>query len=276
MDTRFPAVEGRFYPGSKREIEALIEQIDQRNRYEELKMSDIDVIGVILPHAGHIYSGYQTIPFFKYLCRENIIPETLIIIHPNHSGYGAPIAMDKHKYWNNAMGSMEIDKELAKLLPYPEDSRAHDNEHSCEVILPFAQYYINKHDLRILPISMSRQTANEAKKLAENIEVAAKELNRDVLVIASSDFSHFQTAKEGYRQDQFIIDQIVADNIEGLEKVVYDHRISACGTGPIMSLMAYSRIVSQEYRTKILARGHSGEVSPSSSVVDYISMLFYY
>lgn len=275
MNTRIPAVEGRFYPGSKPEIEALIERIEQQERYEEFKKKGVEVIGAILPHAGHIFSGYQTVPFFKYLRREGIVPETIIILNPNHSGYGAPIAKDEHHFWSNSMGTLKIDSELSKLLPYPEDSRAHDEEHSCEVILPFIQYYFSDKEIQILPISMSQRSAAEAKQLAEILHKAVKETGRNVLIIASSDFSHFQSAEEGKRQDQYIIDQVERRNIKGVEEVVRDYHISACGTGPIMTLMAYSLLISDEYKSEILARGHSGEVSPSGSVVDYISILFY-
>lgn len=275
MDTRKPAVEGRFYPGTKKEIVALIEQIEQRDNYAESSLSGIDVIGAVLPHAGHIYSAYQTIPFFKYLRNKGIVPETIIILHPNHSGYGEAVATDEHQFWKNSMGTLEIDKELSDLLPYPEDSRAHDNEHSCEVILPFIQYYLKDENIRILPISMSCRSATEAEKLAIELHKAVSETGRKVLIIASSDFSHFHTAKYGYQQDQHILDQIARRSIKGVEEVVRDYQISACGTGPIMTLMSYSSLVSEEYMSEILARGHSGEVSPSDSVVDYISILFY-
>lgn len=275
MDTRLPAVEGRFYPGTEREIVALIEQIEKRERYAETSIGSKDVIGAILPHAGHIYSGYQTIPFFKYLNKEGIVPETFIILNPNHSGYGDPIATDEHRYWKNSMGILEIDKEISGLLPYREDASAHSREHSCEVIIPFIQYFFKDVNLRILPISMIYRSAAESEKLGSELYKAVNDTGRKVVIIASSDFSHFQTAKYGYQQDQHILDQIAQRNIKGVEEVAGDYQISACGTGPIMALMAYSALISRDYKTKILARGHSGEVSPSDSVVDYISMLFY-
>jgi MEMO1 family protein len=275
MDTRVPAVEGRFYPSSKKEIEGLIEQIEQRDRYVEFKKTGIEVIGAVLPHAGHVYSGYQCIPFFKYIRNSEIIPETIIILNPNHSGFGAPIALDANKKWKNALGTLKIDKELGKLLSYPEDSRAHDNEHSCEVILPFIQYYLSDSEIQILPISMRSQSALEAEKLAAELYQAVRDTDRKVLIIASSDFSHFLSAEEGDQQDQYILDQLTLRNVGGVEQVVNEHRISACGTGPIMTLMAYSMLVTRDYKSEILARGHSGEVSPSDSVVNYISILFY-
>ena len=275
MDTRHPAVEGRFYPGTKEETFAFIEQIDRADRYPEFNQDIEGVIGAILPHAGHVYSGYQTIPFFKLLIRRKIIPETFIILNPNHTGYGEAIAMDENAFWKNAAGVLKIDQELSELLPYPKDSLAHRNEHSCEVILPFIQYYYG-NEIKILPISLKSRKASDTEKLGVSLYEAVRKLKRNTIVIASSDFTHFQSPDEGFQMDQMVLDRIKQKEIHEVEKVVRQHDISVCGSGPIMSLMAYAAKASDRYSTKILARGHSGEVSPSNEVVDYISMLFYY
>lgn len=274
MDTRSPAVEGRFYPGTKEETFAFIEQIDRADRYPEIDLDLNGIIGAILPHAGHVYSAYQTIPFFKLLLRKKIRPDTIIILNPNHTGLGEPIALDEHARWKNAAGVLELDQELGGLLPYPNDSWAHRNEHSCEVILPFIQYYLG-NEVKILPISMGIRKAADAEKLGVSLYEAVGKLQRNAIVIASSDFTHFQSPDEGFRMDQMVLDRIERKEIHEVEKVVKKHDISVCGSGPIMALMAYAAKVKQQYSTKILARGHSGEVSPSKEVVDYISMLYY-
>ncbi len=183
--------------------------------------------------------------------------------------------MDENAYWKNDAGVLEIDRELGELLPYPKDSWAHKDEHSCEVILPFIQYYYD-NDIKILPISLRSRKAGEAEKLGRSLYEAVSKLDRNALVIASSDFTHFRSPEEGYQMDQLVLDRIEDKEISEIEKVVRKHDISVCGSGPIMSLMAYAAKASSQYETKILARGHSGEVSPSKEVVDYISILFYY
>ena len=275
MDTRNPAVEGRFYPSTKEETFAFIEQVDRTDRYPEIDQAMEGIIGAILPHAGHVYSAYQTIPFFKLLVRKKIRPDTIVILNPNHTGLGETIALDEHAFWSNDAGVLELDQELSRLLPYPKDSWAHKNEHSCEVILPFIQYYYGK-DIKILPISMRSRSSADAEQLGESLYTAVNKLKRQVLVIASSDFSHFQTPDEGFSMDQMVLDKIEQKEIHEVEKVVRQHDISVCGSGPIMSLMSYAARASSRYGTKILARGHSGEVSPSDEVVDYISILYYF
>lgn len=276
MKVRKAAVEGRFYPGTRDEREALIKKIEDCENYQPYNKDHRGVIGAVLPHAGHIYSAYQTIPLFQYLVNKKISPTSIVILNPNHRGFGAEIALDENDYWENDQGILRLDRELSDLLPYPRDSRAHNIEHSAEVILPFIQYYYNEDTLSILPVSMATRHADACIELGYSLYSAAAELKRDILVIASSDFSHFLSESEGYRKDQLVLDCIAERDIYGLEKVVQEHDISVCGSGPIMALMAFADASSRSWSSEVLARGHSGEVSPSSEVVDYISILFYY
>ena len=275
MIARNPAVQGRFYPGTRSGILQLIRKIDNENRFPLSELHPKSIIGGILPHAGHVYSGYETIPFFKLMLENNVFPETFVIIHPNHSGFGNAISLDDSSKWNNAIGSVEIDDQLIGFLDIPKNSRAHAFEHSCEVIIPFIQYYFQERRFQIVPVCMLDQSYESAKKLGEKIYNAVKLSGKQVVIIASSDFSHFVPAEEGFRADQLILDEIETGNPEGVYQKVRDHQISACGYGPIMALMTYAGLVEKKYKVKVLARGHSGEVNPSPEVVDYISMVFY-
>ena len=127
----------------------------------------------------------------------------------------------------------------------------------------------------ILPVCIKRQTTDHAIQLARELLIAKNKLSRKVMVIASSDFSHFVTPEKGLRNDQIVLDQIDAKDIVALEDTITTNQISVCGYGPIMTLMAYAAGIDPSYKTTILARGHSGEVYPSRDVVDYISILFY-
>ena len=275
MRTRDPAVQGRFYPGTKDRIEELISQIEMQERYPAPDLLIHSVIGAVLPHAGHIYSGYQTIPFFQLLIKEKIRPDTFVIVHPSHSGFGEPVCLDDSNSWKNALGSIELDMDFGSLLELPESGTAHAHEHSGEVILPFIQYYFKGHPFRIVPICMSDQSFESASELGNRIFRASQRLEKQIMVLASSDFSHFLSSEDGYKADQPVVDAITSGDIEGVYKAVKQRRISVCGYGPIMTLMAYSALVDPDYNTYTLARGHSGEVSPSSEVVDYISFLMY-
>jgi AmmeMemoRadiSam system protein B len=275
MNTRKASVEGRFYPSTKSRIFDQIMEIEKSGRYPEPDVSPRTVYGAVLPHAGHIYSGYQTIPFFQLIRRHRLFPDTYVIIHPNHSGQGAPLAIDDAEFWSNSIGEVPVDLEFARAMGLAFDHRAHVREHSAEVIIPFIQYFGEGFPFSIVPVCMLDQSYLSASLVAASMIRAAKKTGRNIMVLASCDFSHFLPPAEGKKQDQLVLDKILERDAPGIEHVVQKNRISICGYGPIMSLMEYARLKTPKYRIDILARGHSGEISPSMEVVDYVSLLAY-
>jgi AmmeMemoRadiSam system protein B len=275
MKTRNPAVEGRFYPSSKQKIFEQIREIEKRSRYPLPDLDPSQIHGAILPHAGHLYSGHQTVPFFQLLQRHELYPETFVILHPNHTGLGLPVAVAETITWRNSAGDVPVDRELAEALELPFDSMAHAREHSAEVIIPFMQYYLAGHPFTILPVCMMDQQYASASMIAKNILKAAQRTGRKIMVLASCDFSHFLSPAEGAGRDQKVIDAIDKRNAPGVEEAVRTHHAPVCGYGPVMALMDYAAAIDREYKIRILARGHSGEVITSPEVVDYISMVMY-
>lgn len=275
MTIREPAVQGRFYSDTRSGIMHLFKRIEAEKRYPVPDMNIQSALGGVLPHAGHVYSGYQTFPLFQLMVSKNLYPELFVIIHPNHSGYGDPVALDESSAWQNVLGTLEIDKEFMSFLDIPGNKRAHAHEHSGEVIMPFIQYFFDEHEIKILPICMLDQSYHIAKSVGEKLFNATRMIERDIFVIASSDFSHYVSPEEGAGADQLVINAIQEKNIEGVYNTVRSHHISVCGYGPIMALMTYAELVDKQYKQQILARGHSGEVYASPEVVDYISMIFY-
>jgi AmmeMemoRadiSam system protein B len=275
MNTRNAVVEGQFYPATKERIFEQIREIERANRYLVPELSPVRIFGAVLPHAGHIYSGYQTIPFFQLIKSLEMYPETFIIIHPNHSGLGQSVAVDDSDVWHNSIGEVPIDRDFASALDLPFDRWAHFKEHSAEVIIPFLQYYLTDHPFSIVPICMKDQSYQSASLIAKQIKKAVRETGHKIMLLASSDFSHFLSPEDGQIKDQHILENILARNTQGIEVAVKKHQISACGYGPIMTLMEYASAIESDYNVEILARGHSGEVNPSREVVDYISMMMY-
>jgi AmmeMemoRadiSam system protein B len=275
MKKRAAAVEGRFYPSTRAKIFGQIKRIEQEARYEPEVLEIKQILGAVLPHAGHLYSGHQTVPFFKILSQLTILPDTFIIVHPNHRGLGAPIAIDDSDVWANAIGDVCTNHQLASAMELPFDHKAHSEEHSAEVIVPFIQYFLPDHPFRIVAVSMRDQSLKSARIVSESLHKAIKKTGQNILVLASCDFSHFIPPDIGKKRDQFVVDKILSGNPPGVERAVKEYNLSICGYGPIMALMEYSKAAEKDYLIKILARGHSGEVIPSSEVVDYISMIFY-
>lgn len=272
--TRIPAVSGRFYPSEKNKLAATIQEIylHEKDKIDHSFAQKI-IHGAVVPHAGYMFSAYQAIHFFEILKNSNANTETFVIINPNHTGYGEKMATESHRFWQTPFGKLEQDLEFRDELNIPVSDIAHKNEHAGEVMLPFLQHFLN-HQFKIVMITLSEQNAKNAKLLAKKIDDTAKKLNRKITLIASSDFTHFKNPKKSEVLDNLVLQEIENQNIEYVEKIVREHNISVCGFGPIMCLMEYSSLQGN-YKSKILARGHSGQIMPSDEVVNYISIIFY-
>ncbi|MEN8155578.1 MAG: AmmeMemoRadiSam system protein B [Bacteroidota bacterium] len=275
MKTRHAAVEGRFYPSTKKKIFDQIRSIEEAGRYPDVQIRPHKVFGAVVPHAGHLYSGHQTVPFFQLLRKLERKPETFVIVHPNHTGCGLPVAIDDSDVWVNSIGEVPLDRDFAEAMHLPFDRRTHSNEHSAEVIIPFTQYYFIDQPFSIVPVCMGEQGHVVAKTIADSILDAIKQTGRDIMLLASCDFSHFLPPDLAMEKDQFVLDAILSRDTIGVETAVKEQQVSVCGYGPIMTLMHYSASLDPDYNLSILARGSSGDVSQSPEVVDYISMIMY-
>lgn len=275
MKTRHAAVAGRFYPGTKDEIAIQLSQILRKEEpHIDRALSNKKIIGAVVPHAGYMFSAYQAIHFFEILKNSQQQFDTFFIINPNHTGHGAEISLDDNDYWKTPYGKVEIDKDFYDFLDFSESTDAHKFEHSGEVMLPLLQYSLN-YPFKIVPVTLTRQNPSNARFIAQNIVKANNILNKNICIIASSDFSHYVDPSEGKQLDNYVIEEILKLNSEGVYQQVKDKNISVCGYGPIMTLIEYAKIFAKKPQVKILKIGHSGEVIPSNEVVDYVSILFY-
>ncbi|MBE0652659.1 MAG: AmmeMemoRadiSam system protein B [Bacteroidales bacterium] len=268
-------VAGKFYPDSRLEIYSLIDRIRQKEsgriRFDENRKH---IIGGILPHAGHVYSGYQTVHFFEILSRSKQEFDSFVILYPIHRSGNIDYACDENEAWSTPLGILRLDKSFIEAMDIPVSDELHKWEHSAEVILPFIQVY-NFTDKNIVPIGICWQHPDSSREIAIKILKARDLTGRKICILASSDFSHFVDPDFGSKQDQMAIDEIIQLNPEGLYKTVLRENISMCGYGPIMALLYYLNSLDIIVKAEVLARGHSGMVLPGSSVVDYVSMVFY-
>ena len=275
MIVRTPKVAGAFYPGTENEINNMLRKIlDAEKDKIDYSFAEKDIIGCVVPHAGYVYSGYEAMHFFEIISRSSVHYDTFIILNPNHTGYGEYIEVDSSDSWDTPLGTVEVDTDFARQLDLPRSDRAQMQEHSAEVMLPLLQKSIS-WDFRIVPISMLRQNPLTAMEVADKIRKTNLILNRKLMIIASSDFSHFESPADGEKKDDLVLEQIKRQDTEKLYNTVIQNRISVCGYGPIMTLMEYSKQVAENPLSTILARGHSGKTRPSASVVDYITILFF-
>jgi len=275
MVTRAPVVAGSFYPGTRKEIDSLFDRIYSHEKAAiQTGLSEKDLIGAVVPHAGYIYSAYEAVHVFEILSKSPVKFDTFFIINPNHTGYGQEIEVDSNESWQTPLGSVPVDKDFVDILDLPISDIAQMREHSAEIMLPFLQKWL-LYPFKIVPICIMRQNPLTSGEIAEKIYKANQNLQKKIFIIASSDFSHYVDPKIGKERDSLVLNELEKLDSQHLYDTVIRNRISVCGYGPIMTLIEYARLVSSNPQTKILARGNSGKRMPSSSVVDYVSVLFY-
>lgn len=275
MKKREAYVSGKFYPSDKIELINMIKDIYEKEKMEIKEFSkEINIIGGIVPHAGYIFSGYQAVHFFDIISKNNQKYDTIIIINPCHTGYGEDISLDSNDSWKTPLGEVFIDKEFSCKLNFKENEEAHKYEHSGEVMLPFLQYFLN-YDFKILPITLKKQNYINAKIIADELKRVNEILGKKILIVASSDFSHYVSPEYGEEMDNIVIDSIMKFNSKKIYEDVQINDLSICGFGPIMVLLEYAKDILTETNITLLKKGNSGEIIPSNEVVDYYSFLVY-
>lgn len=277
MSIRQAAVAGTFYPENAEEIKKALAQTykSQQAKFNK-KLSPDQIIGGIVPHAGYKYSAKEAVHFFNFLKESETKIDTIVIINPSHSGAPDDISLDIHESWNTPLGDVQLDVELMDFINIPRSLEAQQDEHAAEVIVPYLQYFLN-NDFKILPITMRKQSYKRSRELAEKIYKANQVKKKNIVVIASTDFSHYERPEVAFYNDNLVINRIMNNSIRGLYDTIQENKISVCGYGPIMTLMFYSRFVNQDYNVEILSRGNSSMKSDDEEelVVDYVSALFY-
>jgi hypothetical protein len=263
---RKPAQAGRFY---MKEPEALREQVE---KYVRRNIKKEDVLGIVSPHAGYFYSGKVAGAVYSKIN----LPDTIIIIGPNHTGIGAEIAIMAEGEWEMPNGKVEIDSSLAKELLsesgglLQEEEEAHLHEHSLEVQLPFIQYF--KTDFTIVPICMRDQRVSTCRELGKAIARVIKS-KTPCLIVASSDMTHYESQKDAERKDRLAIDRILKLDPEGLLKTVIDEDISMCGPGPTATMIFACKELGAK-RSELVLYNTSAEASGDySAVVGYAGVI---
>lgn len=275
MVTRTSVVAGSFYPGTKKEIDNLLDRIYSHEKSAiQTGLSEKDLIGAVVPHAGYIFSAYEAVHVFDILSKSPVKYDTFFIINPNHTGYGQEIEVDSSENWQTPLGSVPLDKDFVDNLDLPVSDTAQMREHSAEVMVPFLQKWLS-YSFKIVPICIMRQNPLTSGEIAEKIYKANQQFKKKIFIIASSDFSHYIDPEIGREKDSLVLNELEKLDSQHLYDAVIRNRISVCGYGPIMTLIEYAKLVSLKPETMILARGNSGKTMPSSSVVDYVSVLFY-
>jgi MEMO1 family protein len=263
---REPAVAGRFYPVNPEELRADVAS------YLSPPRERAPAIGCIAPHAGYVYSGQVAGAVFSRI----EIPPSCIVLCPNHTGFGHPLAIMKAGAWRTPLGDLPIDSELAARLlqAFPalwEDSAAHRSEHAIEVELPFLQ--IIRPDVKFVPIAVGTGRLLLLEHLGEAVATVIAAYERPVLIIASSDMNHYENDSTTRAKDRKAIDQILALDPGGLYEIVMSESISMCGFGPAVAMLTAARRLGAQ-KAELVQYATSGDVSGDrETVVGYAGIV---
>jgi len=267
---RRPAVAGRFYPAKPG---ALARQLDQYLTADAAVPEKTEAaLGCLVPHAGYIYSGHVAGAVYQRLPGR----ATYIILCPNHTGRGAPLAIMSKGEWLTPLGAAPIDAGLAASLQHSchllmEDAKAHEDEHAIEVQLPFLQRHVGAFTFVPIAIGVSRYAALEA--LGHGMADALKISAGPVLIVASSDMNHYEPDDVTRVKDRKAIDQILALDPAGLYEVIREEDISMCGYGPAVAMLTAAKDLGAT-RAELVCYATSADTSGDrSAVVGYAGMV---
>ena len=263
---RPPAVAGMFYEARPDRLEKSVRD------FLPPRAQAAPAFGAIVPHAGYVYSG----PVAGAVYAELEVPEVAIILCPNHTGRGAPLALDPSSAWRTPLGDVLVDRRLSRrmleLCPsLEEDAEAHRREHSLEVQLPFLQHL--RPDVRFVPICLGRPDLALCRELGEALASLCEEEDEPPLLLASSDMNHYESREVGRRKDDLALARVEALDAEGLYRTVLTESISMCGFLPSTALL-FAAKSSGASAARIVARRDSGdETGDASSVVGYAGVV---
>jgi MEMO1 family protein len=277
MSVRKPIVSGSFYPSERKEIENIIDSFGKKSLRRK-------AIGAVVPHAGYVFSGKTALSVYK-----SIEPsfETIVMIGPNHNALGGETVSSEE--WQTPMGISKPDLdfigEITKSHTITDDNMSQNLEHSLEVQLPFIQRLFR--DVKIVPISMNPYhfDVKTCKDVGEIVAQAAKKLKRKVLIVASSDFTHYGASYgyEPFKNGDVVekirnIDMEVIESIKGLnpEKVIElceKKKLTICGYGAIAAMLFTTKKLGAE-KAELIDYSTSFEVSKNrDAIVGYAGIL---
>jgi len=280
MKVRRPTQAGAFYEGNaeslKRQIrDCFLHEFGPRKIPEPPKTSLRHVVGLVCPHAGYMFSGPVAAHSYYWLAMDGK-PDVAVIFGPNHTGYGSALAVAGEGVWRTPLGDVEVDSQTANQIVAESrivdvDDSAHSYEHSIEVQLPFLQYFYGSA-FKIVPVCFLMQDLASAKEVGEAVGKVL--VGKNAVVIASSDMTHYEMQQRAAEKDKLAIGAVEQMDEAKFYSIIESRRISACGYGPIIALIAASKVLGAK-EAKLLCYKTSGDmIGDYSSVVGYAAVCF--
>ena len=226
-----------------------------------------ELIGLISPHAGYAYSGLVAAHAYAQLAGSAFAK--VAVISPVHQVYPGQFATTDKDYYETPLGLVPVDRALVQAVERQVHLNhiAQDMEHSLEIQLPFLQHVLG--ELSLTPIMMGDQDWESASTLGKALARAIRDVQDKMLLVASTDLSHFHRYEVAVRLDQLVLDHITAYDPEGLMRTLALHKAEACGGGPVSAVMVAAQELGAN-RAVLLKYMNSGDVTGDrSSVVGY-------
>ena len=256
---RVPAVAGRFYPSHR---DKLLREIQAYTPEDQTAQT---AIGCVVPHAGYMYSGHVAGAVYSRLT----IPDRCIVLCPNHTGVGYPLAIMTRVAWQTPLGEVPADTKLGddlrhRLSTLTEDAAAHRGEHAIEVQLPFLQ--TRQPGLRLVPIAVGTSDFESLAELGNAIAQSVASQSERVLIVASSDMNHYESDAVTRIKDHKAIEHVLALDPRGLWEVVSREHISMCGFGPTVAMLTAAKRLGAT-TASLVKYATSGDVSGDREMV---------
>jgi len=274
MNNIRPSIGRQWYPHNS---ELLVQSLERYLLNAEVKKPDGKLYGIIVPHAGHMYSGQVAAYGFK--CIAGMDFDTVIVVSPSHFLTDGNIISTSHDSYQTPLGRVEIERATLneinnKLKENCEEKLVYvskDPEHAIEVELPFLQYILKS--FRLVPIMIFNQSSEIASALGHSI--AQVTANRNALLVASSDLSHFYPNRIARKFDEEMLKRIEAFDPESVIQAEIMERGFACGRGAIAAVLYACRELGAN-KVKVLNYENSGEATGDyDSVVGYGAAVIY-
>jgi AmmeMemoRadiSam system protein B len=267
-----------FYPLNPADLRSSIEQSFSNKKFGPGRLppsSGRKIYGIVTPHAGYTYSGAVAANGFYQISSPGF--DNAVIVGPNHYGLGSGVATMRAGFWETPLGQVPVNSDMAMEIAKRSgiidfDDVAHSRDHCLEVQLPFLQY-INKN-FSIVPIILIMQDINTAFDVGKAVSDTILERKDSTVLIASSDFTHYEPNDQAYRKDNELIKTILSLDINRFYAVLERLNVSACGYGAIASVMVAAKNLGAT-KGELLKYATSGDVAGDmSSVVGYSSIVF--
>ena len=291
---REPVVAGQFYEEDPEKLkEQLVscflhslgpgKMMDKKQKENKNKF-----MAAIVPHAGYVFSGPCASYAYSAIANSSFIPDTIILIGPNHTGLGNHHLSVSFQDFQTPLGiiknNLTLAKEITKNSDAKNDETAHIHEHCLEVQLPFLQFIFKNQKFKIVPIVIATQDKEACEKLGKDLGKIIKDYGKKVLIIASSDFTHYgqnynfvpfkpetNFNQQLYEFDKEAIDSILALDSDDFYKIAKEKTI--CGMAPIFILLKICKNLKLK-DAKLLKQYASSEIIPNKNAVDYASIVF--